>query len=734
MYGLALGPLLALAALGAPAGLTPGTHWEVREPSEAGLDPARLDVLRDLVGGRGCVVRGGALVYSWGDISARADVASAAKPLYAHLLLHAVEAGLIPSLDQPLSAHLPELEGKDRAITWRHCANQISCYGVSEHPGTAFDYNDWQMSLFIDTLFRIVYGAPHTELDERVLEPLLSGPLGCEDNPTLLAFGLDDRPGRLGISVRDFARFGLLNLRDGRWGETQLLPAEVVHRWVRTPLPSDFPRTAGVEAPMLPGQRSLGSQRVPDNQCDHLGSYSGLWWTNGIDREGLRHWPGVPDDAFGAFGHGGPRAVVVIPSLDLVVSWNDAQIETRGREGEALRALVSAVLDRDALGSVVPDPWDARRTVRLGGGEVLLCGPGDPEGFLYRGSERPDGTREGDQLALIGRLGASGANCLYPIAVRSHGGDGGPTENPFAGHDPARGLSEPILAQWDEWLGALDEAGGVALFFLYDDSVRIWETGDEVGPEERDFVRGLVGRLAHRKGLIWCIAEEAREALSAARIRALAAEVRAADPYGHPIAVHLNDGLDFTEFADDPNIDHFAVQYNRPDADELHRGLVEAVRLAAGRYAITLAEAADWGSGAEARRKVWACALAGAGAMVLGMDIESTPEADLADCGRLLSFLRHEPLGGLEPHDELADGGTRYVLADPGERWMLYSPAASAGLGLTELPAGVYWLHWFDCVSGESRSGSQVRDGGGSCVWPRPEGLGEELVLTIRRM
>ena len=34
---------------------------------------------------------------------------------------------------------------KDRDITWRHMANQVSCYEIGAKPGTAFDYNDWQM-------------------------------------------------------------------------------------------------------------------------------------------------------------------------------------------------------------------------------------------------------------------------------------------------------------------------------------------------------------------------------------------------------------------------------------------------------------------------------------------------------------------------------------------------------------------------------------------------------------
>ena len=52
---------------------------------------------------------------------------------------------------------------------------------------------------------------------------------------------------------------------------------------------------------------------------DHFGSYSWLWWINGVDRHGVRMFPDAPHDLFGAFGHGGPRAMWVIPSLDVVV-------------------------------------------------------------------------------------------------------------------------------------------------------------------------------------------------------------------------------------------------------------------------------------------------------------------------------------------------------------------------------------------------------------------------------
>jgi hypothetical protein len=239
---------------------------------------------------------------------------------------------------------------KDRAIAWRHLANQVSCYGLAEEPGTAYAYNDWQMALFWDTLFLKVYGSSFDNVDSKVLRPLLTDALGCQDRPTQMAFGTDNRPGRLAISVRDFARFGLLYLRKGNWRGRQIVSAEHAAMATGSPLPNSIPRAGSKAAEMIPGQRSIGSRTIPDNQTDHFGSYSWLWWVNGVDREGQRMWPDAPSDTFGAFGHGGPRAMYVIPSLDLVVSYNDARLKGWSSGGsptnDAMKLLVEAVAEK----------------------------------------------------------------------------------------------------------------------------------------------------------------------------------------------------------------------------------------------------------------------------------------------------------------------------------------------------------------------------------------------------
>jgi CubicO group peptidase (beta-lactamase class C family) len=305
--------------------VTPGTHWAVRSPAELGLSLAKLDALRDLVGGEGCVIRHGYLAYQWGDVARSHDVASAVKPVISTLLLLAVQERRLKSVDDPVAAVEPRLRtingGKDAAITWRHLASQTSGYGLAEAPGAAYSYNDFALALYYDTLMEKVYRTPGTD----VLRTRLGEPLGFEDSYTFNAFRRDDRAGRLAISVRDFARFGLLVLNHGRWRGQQIVKADLLGMSLNSPIPADLPRTSGREADMLPGQRTLGGSR---NQGPvGPGFYSFNWWLNRTDREGRRLFVAAPPDTFVAAGHGGIRMLWVIPSLDMIVCWNETSVE-----------------------------------------------------------------------------------------------------------------------------------------------------------------------------------------------------------------------------------------------------------------------------------------------------------------------------------------------------------------------------------------------------------------------
>jgi hypothetical protein len=369
----------------------------------------------------------------------------------------------------------------------------------------------------------------------------------------------------------------------------------------------------------------------------------------------------------------------------------------------------ASVSSRSAVASPLPgqiavDPSNPSWFVRSGIGPFFTCGPGDPEGFL----------------------------CIYLMAVRSHGGDGSSRENPFVDHDPDAGINPAVLDQWETWFVAMDDAGIVVFFIFYDDSAIVWDTGDSVGSEENEFLTTIVDRFEHHAHLIWCVAEEYQEAYSVERVANIATVIRGADDHDHPIAVHQWSGTTF-HFPDEPDIDQFAMQLGAASASSLHESIVDAWSTAAGRYQLNMAELVADDPRDVRRRKVWACAMGGAYVMVISMDLATVAPEELEDCGRLVSFLESTNLGELAPHDELAHGGTDYVLASPGESYVAYAANLSGDVGLENMTAGSYTLRWFECATGITVVQGPVAVGTGNQTFPKPTGFDSELVVFIER-
>jgi hypothetical protein len=285
-----------------------------------------------------------------------------------------------------------------------------------------------------------------------------------------------------------------------------------------------------------------------------------------------------------------------------------------GFAGLVLAALVSSPALSTAAplaGQIVVDPDYPAWLKYHQGGPFFMCGPGDPEDFLYRGTRHPNGTRNGDQMALINKLQGTGANSIYLMAVRSHGGDGDSSHNPFIDSNPASGLDQDILYQWETW---------------------------------------------------------------------------------------------FADWND-----------------------------AAGRYNLNMAEANLHGTGVTARRKNWAVAMGGAYVMVYQWDIANTPISDLRSCGRLRRFMESTNFNEMSPHDALKHGGTKYVLARPGESYIAYASALSGNIGLQDMTAGIYTFQWFDVINGTTVLQNNVSVAAGDRTWKKPAGIGNELAVYITR-
>lgn len=304
----------------------PDKHWQHVPPDQAGFDPDRLADFVNHTGGHGLVIRNSAVVTWWGYYAHPLDIASACKPVYAHFVYAAISAGLIQNLDEPISEHLAEKtfatspsNATNAHITWRDLLQQTACYGVSEDAGTAFNYSDYQAALLVDTLIGDVHGSNYEHFDNAMFNEYLADVLQFQDEATL--HHERSHAGRIRISPRDFARFGLLYLKKGRWRGQQLIPEELAIQAVSSPLPCEFPRAEQEDGSMRPNQRSLGAG---SNMESHMGSYSYSWWVNGEPRKGERLFPDLPHDLFLAQGHSGHDALLVVPSLNLIACWIDA--------------------------------------------------------------------------------------------------------------------------------------------------------------------------------------------------------------------------------------------------------------------------------------------------------------------------------------------------------------------------------------------------------------------------
>lgn len=279
-----------------------------------------LGPTRDRVGGAGIILRHGYKVAEWGDVG-RPDMTFSAVKSYLSTVAGLLWAdGRIADFDARVAGYLePGLfeSGHNAPITWRHLLQQTSDWqgelwetpdwadrpeGETQAdwpnrplsaPGTRFKYNDVRVNLLAYSLLQVARRPLPEILRERIMDPIGASPTwrwhGYENSWVTLdgqrmqsVSGGGHFGGGLFISAEDHARFGLLMLRKGLWGDQRLLP----ERWF------DFIR------------EPTGAK--PD--------YGFLWWLN-TDRQAI---PEAPESAYWAAGFGG-HYVYIDNDNDLIV-------------------------------------------------------------------------------------------------------------------------------------------------------------------------------------------------------------------------------------------------------------------------------------------------------------------------------------------------------------------------------------------------------------------------------
>ncbi len=225
----------------------PDKDWErIADPAQAGYSKAKLDVLRAWLKTQHTtsmmVVRGGRVLFEYGDTSEVSKVASVRKSILGMLfgkyiapdsrVLHATVKALglddLDAFEGPeANATLQDLLMARSGIYYAD-GDDASPRKGSQAPGTRFQYNNWDYNA-AGTAFEKISGKNIYD----ALEADLAKPLGFQDFDRARQKKIEVVPGRviskhseyaMYLSTRDLARLGLLMARAGRWKDRQVMP------------------------------------------------------------------------------------------------------------------------------------------------------------------------------------------------------------------------------------------------------------------------------------------------------------------------------------------------------------------------------------------------------------------------------------------------------------------------------------------------------------------------------
>ncbi|NRB46774.1 MAG: serine hydrolase [Saprospiraceae bacterium] len=244
---------------------------------------------------------------------------SVAKSVVATLLGIAYHDGLIKDLNDPITSYLPQLansgynEVKIKDILnmssgvgfnedYRDFNSDINRFGRAFALGTSYEsfalslknerkpgtYNHY-VSIDTQVLGMLLEKVTGKRLSVYLKEKLWD-PMGMEHDAQWIIdeTGMELALGGLNISLRDYAKLGLLYLQKGRWKDQQLVPAE----WVERAISPDAPH-------LMPGRNN-------QNSSNRYG-YGFQWW--------------IPEKPMGDFFAAGiyNQYIYVYPEKDFIV-------------------------------------------------------------------------------------------------------------------------------------------------------------------------------------------------------------------------------------------------------------------------------------------------------------------------------------------------------------------------------------------------------------------------------
>ncbi|MEA3335345.1 MAG: serine hydrolase [Chloroflexota bacterium] len=297
-----------------PTPIYPGAEWQWVESAEAlGWDTeklARAKAYAEKIGSAAVmIIDNGIVVDGWGDLtrefkchSMRKSLLSALYGIYVadgkiDITMTLAELGIddkTPLTEVEKQATVADLL-KARSGIYIPAAGEAASMRAdrpergSHPPGTFWYYNNWDFNA-LGSIFDQLSGEKdiYDAFDERIAQPIGMQQLRATHNRyDYVSYSQHPYYG-FRMSTEDLARFGLLFLRDGRWNDEQIVPAE----W-------------------------LAESTTSYSEIGPNSGYGYMWWTG--EGTGLFPTVDVGGHSYRASGYSG-QELIILPEHDLVVA------------------------------------------------------------------------------------------------------------------------------------------------------------------------------------------------------------------------------------------------------------------------------------------------------------------------------------------------------------------------------------------------------------------------------
>jgi hypothetical protein len=341
-------------------------------------------------------------------------------------------------------------------------------------------------------------------------------------------------------------------------------------------------------------------------------------------------------------------------------------------------------------------------------------------------------------IGALNYLSGLGVNSMYFLTMNNYGD--GQRAWPWTGKDNYYNYDCSKLDQWDAVFAHMDHVGMMLHVVLSEMEVQSYFEVKELGaaggfaPSRKIYYRELIARFGHHLAITWNIGEENGldalgygVAMSTQQRKDSADYIRALAFYADNVTVHnggsTNDSI-YPPLIGYSSLTGPEIQWHQ--SDTVHGEVLKwrtQSHANGHRWVVSLDE--PWSSDTQMTAfrtwDVWGSYLAGGA----GCEFFQTGDVSFEDFRSKEAFYRTEvlarrflednvPFASMDPSDALLTGALGYVLAQPGQVYVVYLTAGGgASLDLTGA-AGTFTVRWFDPRNGGAlQSGSVASVSGG---------------------